>query len=84
MINDRLFYDHAKEIDHLNQPRLYVVETCPNTIYSLKEWCGKDGQRGASKDPVDCLRMFVLSGSEYVDSSLLQPLTPWMSQFGKK
>jgi phage terminase large subunit-like protein len=83
MINDKLFYDTKRKIDHTNQPHLYVVETCPNTIYALKEWTGKDGQHGACKDPIDCLRMFVLSGSEYVDETLLQPRTPWLNQFAK-
>jgi hypothetical protein len=81
MINDKLFYETKREIDHTNQPHLYCVETCPNTIYSLKEWTGKDGQHGACKDPIDCLRMFVLSGSEHVDPGLLQPITPWLQQF---
>ncbi len=83
MINDKLFYDTQRPIDQTNQPKLYVVETCPNVIYALKEWTGKDGQKGACKDPVDTLRMFVLSGSEHVDEELLQPKTPWMSQFKK-
>lgn len=83
MINDKLFYDAKRKIDHTNQPHLFVVETCPNTIYALKEWTGKDGQHGACKDPIDCLRMFVLSGSEYVDETLLQPRTPWLDQFAK-
>jgi hypothetical protein len=81
MINDKLFFDVKRPIDHTNQPHLYCVETCPNTIYALQEWTGKDGQHGATKDPIDCLRMFVLSGSEFVDQALLQPRTPWMDQF---
>jgi hypothetical protein len=81
MINDKLFYDEKRPIDHTNQPHLYCVETCPNTIYALKEWTGNDGQHGATKDPIDCLRMFVLSGSEFVDEALLQPRTPWLQQF---
>jgi hypothetical protein len=81
MINDRLFFDVKRPIDHTNSPRLFVVETCPNVIYSLKEFTGKDGQHGACKDPIDCLRQFVLSGSEYVDEALLQPIRPWMAQF---
>jgi hypothetical protein len=81
MINDKLFYLQDRPIDHTNQPHLYVVETCPNTIYALKEWTGKDGQHGATKDPIDCLRMFVLSGCEHVDEAMLQPKTPWMAQF---
>jgi hypothetical protein len=83
MINDRLFYDAKRAIDHTNQPRMYVVETCPNVRYALKEWTGKDGQHGACKDPIDCVRMLVLGGSEYVDEALLQPQTPWLSQFGR-
>jgi phage terminase large subunit-like protein len=83
MINDKLFYDTTRPIDHTNQPHLFVVETCPNTIYSLKEWCGGDGQHGASKDPVDCLRMLVLSGSDFVDEALLQPRSPWRAQFSQ-
>jgi hypothetical protein len=83
MINDKLFYDAQRPIDQTNQPHLYVVETCPNTVYALKEWTGKDGQHGACKDPIDCLRMFVLSGSEFVDEALLQPRLPWLAQFRK-
>jgi hypothetical protein len=83
MINDKLFYDNRRPIDHTNQSHLYVVETCPNTNNALKEWTGKDGQKGATKDPIDCLRMFVLSGSEYVDESLMQPVKPWEQQFRK-
>jgi len=83
MINDKLYYNTEKEIDLTNTPKLFVVETCPNTIMAIKDWTGNDGQHGSLKDPIDCLRMFVLSKSEYVDESLLQPITPWMKQFGK-
>jgi hypothetical protein len=83
MINGRLFYDQTRPIDLTNTPKLFVLETCPNTIYSLKEWTGHDGTHGACKDPVDCLRMLVLSGSEYVDEAMLTPKLPWMAQFGR-
>jgi hypothetical protein len=81
MINDALFYDAARPIDHTNQPSLYVVETCPNVIYALKEWTGLDGQHGACKDPIDVLRMLVLSGVGFVDRALLKVRQPWMGQF---
>jgi hypothetical protein len=84
MINDRLYYNTEKEIDHTNQPKLYVVETCPNVIMALKDWTGQDGQHGALKDPIDVLRMFVLSKSEYVDPALLQPRTPWLDSFPRR
>lgn len=73
MINDKLFYDPKRAIDATNEPHLFVVETCPNTIYALKEWTGRDGQHGACKDPIDCLRMFTLSGVEYVDPVAMKP-----------
>jgi hypothetical protein len=83
MINDRLFYDVQRPVDLTNSPKLFIVETCPNTIFSLKEWTGRDGTHGACKDPIDCLRMFVLSGCEFVDEAMLTPQTPWMAQFGR-
>lgn len=71
MINSALYYDRTKRIGEfspdlgrINKPRLFVVETCPNTIYSLKNWTGKDGAKGACKDPVDNLRAMFLSKVE--------------------
>jgi hypothetical protein len=81
LINDLLYYEAAKELGQGNQPKLFVVETCPNTIYALRSWTGRDGQGGACKDPIDCVRMLVLSKSEYVDESFLRPKLPWMKQF---
>lgn len=56
LINDLLYWD--KE-DPGDSPRLYVSSECKNLIYSLREWTGADGDRGASKDPIDCLRYLV-------------------------
>lgn len=77
LINDALYYDKSREVDFTNQPHLYVVETCPNTIYALKNWTGKDGQHGACKDPIDCLRMLKLCGTSYCDSKMLKPQRPF-------
>jgi hypothetical protein len=77
LINDALYYDRGRAIDHTNQPHLYVVETCPNTIYALQNWTGRDGQHGACKDPIDCLRMLKLCGTSYCDSKMLRPLKPF-------
>lgn len=79
MINDRLYYNNRRPIDATNEPKLYVCESCPNTIYALKEWTGLDGQHGACKDPIDCLRMLVLSDVRYVDPELFVPSVPWMT-----
>jgi hypothetical protein len=79
MINSALFYDGGEELGKfsaklagLNEPQLQVVETCPNVIYALEKWSGVDGQKGACKDPVDCLRGCFLSGVNYVDPNAYQ------------
>jgi hypothetical protein len=83
LINDALFYDKDRPIDRTNQPKLYVLETCPNTIYSLKEWTNQDMQKGANKDPIDCIREFILSGVGYCDEQMLKPRNPWKDQWKK-
>ena len=49
-----------EEVTVLNEPKLYVSEECQNLIYSLRTWTNVDGDKGASKDPVDALRYLVL------------------------
>ena len=71
LINDALFYNEEHKIDHLNAPKLYVSECCTNTIWALKEWTGSDGQKGASKDPIDCLRYLLTSGVGNVEGGRL-------------
>ena len=56
MVNDLLCWDRDNPDD---TPRLFVSSECRNLIYSLREWTGADRERGASKDPVDCLRYLV-------------------------
>jgi len=33
-------------------------------------WTGQDGQKGATKDPVDCLRMFYLLNLGFVSEQV--------------
>jgi hypothetical protein len=63
LINDALDYDdtigpgkYSAVLSRINEPKLFISRNCPNTIYALQNWTGKDGQHGACKDPVDCLR----------------------------
>jgi hypothetical protein len=72
LINDLLAYDRTQPmVRGQNHPRLMVHESCQNLIWSLKEWTGEDGQKGACKDPVDCLGYLVvmqpshLTGNKY-------------------
>jgi Terminase large subunit, T4likevirus-type, N-terminal len=67
LINDLLDYDKLKPIDINNEPRLYVSSDCPAVIFALKEWTGRDGKTGASKDPVDCLRYMAMARLVDVD-----------------
>ena len=74
LINSALFWDTtvepgkwSKDLGRLNEPKLQVLDTCANVIYSLSHWSGKgpDAGRGACKDPVDCIRGLFLSMVNY-------------------
>lgn len=89
MINSALYYDigtppgeFSKELGKLNEPELLIVETCPNIIWALENWTGRDGQSGACKDPIDIIRGLFLSECDYVSEGMLKPREPWMEQFG--
>lgn len=71
MINDLLSYDFSQPISPLNQPKLFVTKNCKNLIYCLKEWTGADGDKGSTKDPIDCLRYLVVMQPEYINQQLL-------------
>lgn len=78
LISDALYYDNSRPIDALNQPHLYVLATCPNVVYALQNWTGKDGQKGASKDPIDVLRMAELSDLDFCDETALKVRQPFV------
>jgi hypothetical protein len=75
LINDKLYYDegtkigeYSKDLARINVPQLMVSERCPNVIFALKEWTGRDGPEGACKDFVDLLRYALLARLQYVGS----------------
>jgi len=55
-------YDSEAPLSGLNHPRFRVTESCRNLIYALSTWTGADGEKGATKDPIDCLRYAVKRG----------------------
>lgn len=59
-VNSLLDYDTERPVEGTNVPRLYVAQSCRNTIFALKTWTGEDGQKGACKEPIDLLRYFAL------------------------
>ena len=73
LINDRLYYEEGTPIGEfsakmgrVNVPRLMVSERCPNVIFALKEYTGRDGGEGACKDFIDLLRYGLLADMNYV------------------
>jgi hypothetical protein len=56
LINDRLRYDEKRPLGAENHPRLYISDSCQNTIFALKNYTGVGGKDEATKDPIDCLR----------------------------
>jgi hypothetical protein len=65
-VNEWLDYDETKEVSYFNRPKLQISERCVNLIFAMQNWTGQDGQSGACKDPVDCLRYLLLKGVEYL------------------
>tara|TARA_R110002167_G_scaffold337245_3_gene544702 strand:- start:17588 stop:19432 length:1845 start_codon:yes stop_codon:yes gene_type:complete len=63
-INDALDYNEEEELSYLNSPKFYVSKSCENLIFSLQNWTGLDGNKGACKDPIDTCRYFFLSDCE--------------------
>lgn len=67
MLNSLFRYDTTKPINSLNCPHLFISEDCQNTIFALETWRGKEGRKGATKDPIDNLRYFTLQGVMHLD-----------------
>lgn len=58
-----LILDDVQKIqDALEMGRLWVAEGCVNLRWALSNWTGADGDKGACKDPIDCLRWYFGSG----------------------
>ena len=70
ILNDWLDYRVGEAVTAANEPEIFISEDCVNTIYSLKTWTGADGQKGASKDPMDCLRQMAAMDIEHVTSEM--------------
>ena len=74
IINDWLSYDHGQPLSAINQPRLFISERCQNLIYSIREWTGQDGEKGATKDPIDSLRYLAVMDPVFETPELYKPL----------
>lgn len=74
-INDALDYDEKRDVDFYNKPKVFISAACPNLIYSLRTWTGEDGQKGATKDPIDTFGWTFEGENPYVGSANEQPTT---------
>ncbi len=53
--------------------RLFVARSCRNLIWAMLNWKNLDGEKGATKDPIDCLRYLHTSGCDDCASAPAQP-----------
>lgn len=73
LINDGFSYDQTQPLSKENSPTLYISESCQNLIYCVSEWTGRDGDKGATKDPVDCLRYLMVMEPIYAEKEVMRP-----------
>jgi len=64
-------WDAQKEPTPLNRPKWFISETCVNTIFALRVWTGFDKEKGATKDPIDCLKGLSKTGLRYISPGML-------------
>lgn len=69
-INDLLNYDDLRPVDFFNKPKLIISRACKNLIFALQTWTGKDGQKGATKDPIETLYRFATDDCPYLGSQV--------------
>lgn len=56
-VNELLAYkDNEPLCPIINEPKLYVSETCQNVIWMFTNYTGAGGETGACKDPADLVR----------------------------
>ena len=70
LVNDALYFDREKPVGFGNRPRLRVSRRCKNLIFALKTWTNA-GEKSATKDCVDVLRMHYQHGGCHVDQAEL-------------
>lgn len=74
-IKDALWFNMDQPLDAvMNAPQLYVSESCGNLIWALSNYTGRDGAKGACKDPIDCLRYLLTAGPMYVGTQVLRSI----------
>ncbi|MFA5187380.1 MAG: hypothetical protein WC551_12955 [Patescibacteria group bacterium] len=63
-INTAMDYELDEAGNFINPPHFFICDECENTIFAIENWMNKDGQKGATKDPIDNIRYCVTAGLE--------------------
>ena len=58
-IRELIFFDKTRPVSAVNQPKLYVFETCKNTLRALREF-GTTDDKTVWECPIACLRYFAM------------------------
>ncbi len=61
-INGALEWARGGDGKLVKRPSLTFSPRCANHIFAMENYMGEDGQKGACKEPVDCLRYLYQSG----------------------
>lgn len=72
LIQEALEYNQETPLTMENCPRLYVSSACKNLIYALRTYTGADGEKGATKDPIDCLKYAFKRELIHVEDTMLE------------
>lgn len=68
-----LFYNHEKElIPLLNEPKLYVVNTCHQVIWMMNNYTAEGGEKGACKDFADLVRYGALLRLKHISGGKIK------------
>lgn len=71
LIKADLYVDREKPLDPIrNFPRLFVSDRCQNLIWAMQNYTARDGNKGACRDPIDCLRDLYTSGLEHLTPAM--------------
>jgi hypothetical protein len=65
------------------KPRLFICETCKNLIWAFLNWKNIDGEKAATKDPIDCIRYYYTSGCTDCSTLPATPSSRWSASLGR-
>ena len=73
----------ALDWDPGRPPRLFIAASCRNLIWSMLNWKNIDGEKGATKDPIDCLRYLFTSGCTDCATTAAAPAGRWAASLSR-